>query len=70
MALKVYYLVARQLGGFPVALTDEPRRVLIGFEPVASANTSAMPYQLSCKATHWQRGQFIDFISPVKSEMM
>ena len=27
-------------------------------------------YQLSYEATHWARGQFIEFISPVRSEMM
>ena len=30
----------------------------------------ALLYQLSYKATHWKRGQFIEFISPVRSEMM
>ena len=43
---------------------------LTGFEPVTSANTVAMLYQLSYEATHWERGQFIEFISPVRSEMM
>ena len=33
-------------------------------------DTGAMLYQLSCEATHWERGQFIEFISPVRSEMM
>ena len=32
---------------------------------MTSANTGAMLYQLSCEATHWDRGQFIEFISPV-----
>ena len=41
-----------------------------GFEPVTSANTIAMLYQLSYEAAHWERGQFIEFISPVRSEMM
>ena len=41
-----------------------------GFEPVTSANTGAMLYQLSYEATYWERGQFIEFISPVRSEMM
>ena len=27
-------------------------------------DTSAMLYQLSYEATHWERGQFIEFISP------
>ena len=26
-------------------------------------NTSVMPYQLSYEATHWEQGQFIEFIS-------
>ena len=49
----------------------EKIRASTGFEPM----TSAIPvqcsyYQLSCEATHWERGQFIRFISPVRSEMM
>ena len=34
-----------------------------GFEPVTSTNTGAMLYQLSYEATHWERSQFIEFIS-------
>ena len=37
-----------------------------GFEPVTSANTGAMLYQLSYEATHWERGQLIEFILPLK----
>ena len=33
-------------------------------------DTGAMLYQLSYEATHWERGQFIDFISPMRNEMM
>ena len=33
-------------------------------------DTDAMLYQLSYEATHWERGQFIEFISPIRSEMM
>ena len=33
-------------------------------------NTSAMLYQLSYEATQWEQGQFNEFISPVRSEMM
>ena len=33
-------------------------------------DTSAMLYQLSYEATHWERGQFSEFISPVRSVMM
>ena len=32
--------------------------------------TGALLYQLSYEATHWEQGQFIEFISPVRSEMM
>ena len=32
--------------------------------------TGALLYQLSYEATHWERGQFTEFISPVRSEMM
>ena len=33
-------------------------------------DTGAMLYQLSYKATHRERGQLVEFISPVRSEMM
>ena len=33
-------------------------------------DTGAMLCQLSYEATHWERGQFIEFISPVRSEIM
>ena len=33
-------------------------------------DTGTMLYQLSYEATHWERGQFIEFISPVRTEMM
>ena len=33
-------------------------------------DTGVMLYQLSYEATHSERGQFIEFISPVRSEMM
>ena len=33
-------------------------------------DTGTMLYQLSYEATHWELGQFIEFISPVRSEMM
>ena len=32
--------------------------------------TGALLYQLSYEVTHWDRGQFIEFISPVRSEMI
>ena len=31
-------------------------------------DTGAMLYQMSYETTHWERGQFIEFISPVRSE--
>ena len=45
-------------------------RASTGFEPMTSANTGAMLYQLSYEATHWEQRQLIEFISPVRSEMM
>ena len=33
-------------------------------------DTGAMLYQLRYEATYWERGQFIEFISPMRSEMM
>ena len=32
-------------------------------------DTGAMLYQLSYEATHWERGQFVELISPVRKEM-
>ena len=32
--------------------------------------TGALLYRLSYEARHWERGQFIEFIFPVRSEMM
>ena len=40
----------------------EKIRASMGLEPVTAANTGAMLYQLSYEATHWERGQFIEFI--------
>ena len=33
-------------------------------------DTGAMLYQMSYEATHRERGEFIEFISPARSEMM
>ena len=33
-------------------------------------DTGAMLYQLSYEAKRWERGQFIEFMSPLRSEMM
>ena len=53
------------------AVVDEKIRASTGFEPVTSAIlTGAMLYQLSYEATHWERGQFTEFISPVRNEMI
>ena len=32
-------------------------------------DTGAMLYQLSYEATHWEKGQFIEFISPMRSSV-
>ena len=55
---------------FPIGKKKpEKIRASTGFEPVTSVNTHAMLYQLSYEATHWERDQFVEFISPVRSEM-
>ena len=44
-----------------------------GFNGIRTSDlrvTGALLYQLSYEATHWEWGQFIEFISPVRSEMM
>ena len=41
-----------------------------GIRNLDLSDTGAMRHQLSYEATHWERGQFIEFISPVTSEMM
>ena len=44
-----------------------------GFNGIRTRDLSvagALLYQLSYEATHWERGQFIEFISPVRNEMM
>ena len=46
---------------------------LQGFNGIRTCDlrdTGAMLYQLSYKATHWERGQYIEFISRVRSEMV
>ena len=42
----------------------------MGFEILDLRDTGAMLYQLNYEATDWERGQFIEFISSVRSEMM
>ena len=48
---------------FKQLVTKKPEKIKAstGFEPVTSANTGAMLYQLSYEATHWERSQFIEF---------
>ena len=49
------------------------RRSLKGFKGIRTRDlrvAGALLYQLSYEATHWERGQFIEIISPVRSEMM
>ena len=48
----------------------EKIRASTEFEPVTSAIPVRLLYQLSYEATHWKRGQFIQFIYPVRNEMM
>ena len=47
----------------------EKIRASTGFEQVTSVNTGAMLYHLCYEATHWERGQFIEFKSSLRSEM-
>ena len=42
----------------------------MGFKPCDLRDAGAMLCQLSYEATHWERGQFVEFVSPVRSEMM
>ena len=44
-----------------------------GFNGIRTSDlrdTGTILYQLSYEATHWERGHFIEFISPVRSDMM
>ena len=42
----------------------------MGFEPRDLRITGVLLYQLSYEATHWERGQFIEFMFPVRCEMV
>ena len=60
---------------FPIILSNWKEEALKtqGFNGTRTRDlrdTGAMLYQLSYEATHWERGQFVEFISPVWSEMM
>ena len=59
---------------FPIQATGKKKpEKNQGFKGIRTRDlrvTGALLYQLSYEATHWERGQFIEFISPVRSEMM
>ena len=40
-----------------------------GIQTCDLRNSGAMLSQLSYEATHWERGQFVEFISLMRSEM-
>ena len=51
----------------------KPEKKNQGFKGIRTRDlrvAGALVYQLNYEATHWERGQFIEFISPVRSEMM
>ena len=51
----------------------KPEKKNQGFNGIRTRDlrvAGALLYQLSYEATHWERGQFIGFISPVRNEMM
>ena len=41
-----------------------------GFNGIRTPDLRDTGAMLSYEATHWEQGQFIEFISPVRSEMM
>ena len=52
---------------------EEAWKKNLGFNGIQTRDlrvNGALLYQLSFEATHWERGQFFEFISPVRSEMM
>ena len=55
---------------FPIILSNWKEKALKtqGFNGIRTRDlrdTGVMLYQLSYEATHWERGQFVEFISPV-----
>ena len=51
----------------------KPEKKNQGFNGIRTRDlrvAGALLYQLSYEATHWERGQFIEFISPVRNEMV
>ena len=49
----------------------KPEKKNQGFNRIRTRDlrvASALLYQLSYEATHWEQGQFIEFISPVRSQ--
>ena len=60
---------------FPIYATGKkkPEKKNQGFNGIRTHDlrvAGALLYQLSYEATHWERGQFIEFMSPVRSEVM
>ena len=60
---------------FPIKAIGKkkPEKKNQGFNGIRTRDlrdTGAMLYQLSYEATHWERGQFIEFIAPMRSVMM
>ena len=51
----------------------KPEKKNQGFNGIRTRDlrvAGALLYQLSYEATHWERGQFIEIMSPVRNEMM
>ena len=56
-----------------IAVKKKPEKKNQGFNGIRIRDlrdTGAMFYQLSYEATHWERGQYFEFISPVRSERL
>ena len=53
--------------GMIIAVKPEKNQSFNGIWTRDLHDTGAMLYQLSYEATHWELGQFIEFISPVRS---
>ena len=51
-------------------MKPEKNQSLNGIRTRELRDTGAMLYQLSYEATHWERGQLVELISPVRSGMM
>ena len=58
---------------FPIYAIGKKKPENQGFNGIRTHDlrvTGALLYQLSYEATHWERAQFIEFISLVRTEMM